>query len=391
MVVLFEFLGQEPVENVITSMHYAIDKVVYFGYEEETEGKLETTKNFLLKHCGVSSVKFHILAKNDLPAILGVMRECIKSEVDGGNEVYFDITGGEFLILVAFGMLTKEFDTPMHMFDIYSNSVIEIDEGSSRSISKGVPVRNTRFDLDNYIELKGGVINYRLNKPLKEDDGEETAADIAKIWKVAKKHPGTWTVFSAFMKAHFTPDAELKVRRSAMDISDALHDNGSVFNTPKKLNAILDDLASEKLLLNVVHADGRYSFAFKNRSIKDCIWEGGSILELHVFEERKKISDDCRVGVHLDWDGIIHTGENAKDVLNEIDVLSLNGNIPTFISCKTGKMDSNKTLHALYELSTVARRFGGKYSKRVLVCTQSICDVYLERAEEMGIEVKVIQ
>ena len=76
------------------------------------------------------------------------------------------------------------------------------------------------------------------------------------------------------------------------------------------------------------------------------------------------------------------------DVLNEIDVLSLKGNIPVFISCKTGKMGPSKALHALYELETVANRIGGKYARKVLVTSRPLADVYLKRAQEMGIEVE---
>ena len=39
--------------------------------------------------------------------------------------------------------------------------------------------------------------------------------------------------------------------------------------------------------------------------------------------------------------GTIHN-EPGKDVLNEIDVLSLKGKVVLFISCKTGKMYSNR-------------------------------------------------
>ena len=63
-------------------------------------------------------------------------------------------------------------------------------------------------------------------------------------------------------------------------------------------------------------------------------------------------------------------------------------NILTFISCKSGNMSSQQTLHALYELETVAGRFGGKYSRKVLVTVKDIGEVYAERAEEMGIEVR---
>ena len=62
--------------------------------------------------------------------------------------------------------------------------------------------------------------------------------------------------------------------------------------------------------------------------------------------------------------------------------------MPKFISCKTGKMSPTNTLHALYELNTVASRFGGKYARKVLVSSRPINDVYRTRAQEMGIEVE---
>lgn len=43
------------------------------------------------------------------------------------------------------------------------------------------------------------------------------------------------------------------------------------------------------------------------------------------------------IRVNIDCDGTIHD-EPGKDVLNEIDVLSLKVKIVTFISCKIGKM-----------------------------------------------------
>ena len=43
----------------------------------------------------------------------------------------------------------------------------------------------------------------------------------------------------------------------------------------------------------------------------------------------------------------------------------------------------------MYELQTVADRFGDKYSKKVLVTARPLGDVYMERAEEMGIEVQL--
>lgn len=51
-------------------------------------------------------------------------------------------------------------------------------------------------------------------------------------------------------------------------------------------------------------------------------------------------------------------------------------------------MGGQQVLHALYELETVASRFGGKYAKKVLVTANELGDAYMERAKEMGIEVR---
>ena len=45
---------------------------------------------------------------------------------------------------------------------------------------------------------------------------------------------------------------------------------------------------------------------------------------------------------------------------------------------------------ALYELETVANRFGGKYAKKVLVVAKDVAAGHLLRAKEMGIEVRKI-
>jgi hypothetical protein len=92
----------------------------------------------------------------------------------------------------------------------------------------------------------------------------------------------------------------------------------------------------------------------------------------------------------IDWDGVEHKNKGI-DVLNEIDVLCIDGNIPTFISCKGGRMDDGQALDPMYELLTVAKRFGGKYAKKVLAVVHPLKDVYMSRAQEMEIEICLAQ
>ena len=389
MVVNFEFLGEEPLENIITCMNFKIGKVVFFGYHEVIEKQKAITEKFLKKYCGVQTVVFHSLSHNDLQSTLSTMRKEIQYERSQKNEIYFDITGGESLILVAFGMLSKEFETPMHMYDIVADKLIDLDSGTIACISKDVETRKVEMSLKLLVKMHGGKINRNLQKNIKGISNLVFMDDVEKIYQIAKQNWDYWNPFADFLRNTMIPvDANtLQVSKRAQTVINALTISGNKLKNINKLNEIVDALANEGILIDVEHANGHYKFSFKNQEIKECLWEGGSILELHTCQKESRVSDECQVGVHLDWDGVIHE-QSGVDVLNEIDVLSLNGNIPVFISCKSGIMGGQQALHALYELETVASRFGGKYAKKVLVSAKELGDVYLERAAEMGIEVR---
>ncbi len=387
MVVIFEFLGNEPIENIITCMHFKVDKVVFFGYQETIENQKDRCVSFLEKYCGVSKVVFQPMSHSNLKSILETMRKEIKLELDQKNNIYFDITGGESLILVAFGMLSKEFDTPMHLFNVIDNKLIELDEGAENSISRDVEKHDVKLDIDRFVEMWGGTVNYNLHKEIKGDLDGSFASDVRSLWTILKKHGDYWNNFCTFIRSHMVPDDNLRVCEDIAEIKKLLDESACNFSSEDKLNKILNDLSEEGLIKNLSRKKNKYSYTIKSQEVKDCLWDTGSSLELIVYLDEKEKSDECMVGVHLDWDGVIHY-QAGVDVLNEIDVFSLTGLVPTFISCKVGKMESQKILHALYELDTVAKRFGGKYAKKVLVTNKTINDVYIKRAEEMGIEIR---
>ncbi|WP_315375549.1 hypothetical protein [Oribacterium sinus] len=418
MVVVFEFLSREPIENVITAMNFQVDRLVFFGNHEDIIFQKEKTENFLRKYCAVQSIIFLPLSGSNLQSVLQTMRKEIESELSKNAKLFFDITGGESLMLVAFGMLSREYETPMHMYDIYKGKLLELnseslhyDERNTEAINKDnrnaddsalaspnekqhlsissiATKRPVPMTLDKLIEMHGGVINYKLQKDIKDVPDEESREDILKIRKVMKLHSEHWNPFSEFLRENMNPDEEGRVYRKESTVLKALADSSNKLKSAHKFYQIMEDLARAGAILDLKHSEGKYQFRFKNKAIKGYLWDGGSILELYSFLQEKGHSDECRVGVHLDWDGVLE-GPSGIDVLNEIDVLSLQGYIPSFISCKSGKLSPQQCLHALYELDTVANRFGGKYAKKRLVVTSEINEVYQERALEMGIELKV--
>ena len=389
MVVVFEFLSREPIENVITAMNFQVDRLVFFGNHEDIISQKEKTENFLRKYCAVESIVFLPLSGSNLQSVLQTMRKEIDLELSKNAKIFFDITGGESLMLVAFGMLSREYETPMHMYDIYKGKLLELNAREEHTgISSIATKRPVPMTLDKLIEMHGGVINYKLQKDIKDVPDEESREDILKIWKVMKLHSEHWNPFSEFLRENMNPDEEGRVYRKESTVLRALADSSNKLKSAHKFYQIMEDLARAGAILDLKHSEGKYQFRFKNKAIKGYLWDGGSILELYSYLQEKEHSDECRVGVHLDWDGVLE-GPSGIDVLNEIDVLSLQGYIPSFISCKSGKLSPQQCLHALYELDTVANRFGGKYAKKRLVVTSEINEVYQERALEMGIELKV--
>ena len=382
MIVNIEFLDDEPIENVMTSLNFKIDKTIFFGFQDVIAEKERVTERFLKKYCGVKEVVFCPLSENNLNSVTKTMRKVIEREKAQKNDIFFDITGGENLILVAFGMLAEAFQAPMHMYEIETQELTELNDEEVTPISQIVPKQDIRLTLDGFIEMRGGLINYNLQKDMKNLDDPEFVQDIRKLWDISSKYGEKWNLFADFLRRCCEPDEELWVNVTGKQVLGALRKINR-FRSVRELGKILKDCANAGVLQSFINTQERLSFQYKSVKIKELLWDAGSILEMHTFMEERVSADDCRVGVHLDWDGVIYN-HSAKDTLNEIDVLSLHGVIPTFISCKNGSVNQM----ALYELETVADKFGGKYAKKVIAAPQGLNDAHSLRAKEMNIEIR---
>lgn len=381
MIVNIEFLDIEPIENMVTCLNYQVDKVVFFGYEDIITKSSEHTERFLKRHCNVKEVEFYTLSETNLDEILENMSLVIEREQASSNQVFFDVTGGEGLMLLAFGALAKEKNLPLHMFDIETGWLYELNREIKPTLSEIATKHSIPLDIDMYIQMFGGVVNHSMHKGTKELDNPEFAKDADNMWQICTKYKKTWNIFCEFLRDYCQPGADLQVVMDIEDIKSRIATK-SKFKR-KDMTNIFRECSEIGVLQNLTSDGITCSFRYKNDKIQDQLWDAGSILELHTYAEYKEQSDDCTVGVHIDWDGTIHGGW-GRDTVNEIDVLALKGYIPTFISCKNGNVDQM----ALYELETVANRFGGKYGKKVLVAPQGMNKSHRIRAREMNIEVR---
>ena len=134
------------------------------------------------------------------------------------------------------------------------------------------------------------------------------------------------------------------------------------------VSGMLKDLQAGGLI-SALSLRKNLSFRIKNEQVKRCLTVAGQILELMVAfglqalrdKKGKPIYHEVRVGVVIDWKGL--NTQESKQIVNEIDVVAMNGAIPLFVSCKNGEFNVDE----LYKLNTVTEYFGAPYAKMALV------------------------
>ncbi|WP_298872144.1 hypothetical protein [uncultured Psychrobacter sp.] len=382
---VIEFFDEDPIENLITCINYQFDKVLYFGHKDSmTQERVRITRDSLKRICNVTEVEFIELSKKSLDRVVEILEREINEEKKQRNQCFFDLTGGEGLILVAMGILSTKYETPMHRYDIWSGELTVFGNKEGLRIDETVPSKEVKLSLDDMIAMWDGVINYRQQKMAKSHlEEKEFIADFEKIWSVAGRDAKKWNTFSGIFKRFAGDENEnLTVTAPVKELDKCIRQYGAL--TRRGAIAMLHELNDLGILEHVKTDNEKLRYKFKNAIVKECLLDAGCALELHTYYEMKNSGrySDCRVGVHIDWDGKI--GGKEQDVINEIDVLALEGYIPVFISCKNGKVNQM----ALYELDAVASRFGGRYVRKEMRAGQELSEAYANRAREMQIEVR---
>lgn len=384
MIVGFELLGTDYLENVISMLNYRFDKVVYFGYPKMIEEKEKVLDSFLKSVCEVKEVEFVPIIEDAVTDTIFVMQNELERESAKGNDLFFDVTGGEDLLLVACGILAERTRVAFHYYDVENNRIIEFENEGRKMLSESAVYNPIKLDVEEYISLYGGKINETLHKEYKSTaQSKEERKTIDAIWEVYARNISKWNLFCDFLKKYVNAGNDLSVNFKVSTLSNRGNEYKKAVSDMVWISEVIEEFEKSGVIVENKSDRNILRFRFINEFAKEYIWESGSILEMHTFLEMKEESDNCRVGVHIDWDGEIHD-KSFMDVTNEIDVISIKNNIMTFISCKSGNLDKS----ALYELDAVASRFGGKYVKKVIVAPKGIGATDGARATEMNIEIR---
>lgn len=367
---------------MIAGLHFAPETIIFVGYEEEDSSlKTEDLELFCEEKLPDTKLIFEMLTKQTLEHTTLKLSKLVDSYPD----CVFDMTGGDELVLAAMSIVAEEKDIPMIQYDIAEDTLRKVRGGERVEDPYGA-----HLTAEESVLLNGGKI-------LEAEDGfswmmtAEFRRDVEMMWDICRRDTRYWNrqiyALSTLMN-WYGGDVTL-----TLSIKKSLLPPRGVFVPEEEF---LEELSDCGLLFGLVQNTDFLKFRFKNEQIARVLFKAGNILELYgymllreICEEDRGFYDDIKIGVSVDWDGVVHSGSlMTKDTKNEIDLLVMRKLIPIFISCKNGEVHKE----ALYELETVAEHYGGKYAKKMLLSTyvdndDSSKGYILQRACDMGISV----
>lgn len=391
-----EFFDKIASENISACLTYVPDRVIYLGDNSKIMKKHIANYERVFKDRGQDiEFLFKTISKSNLDNAVELLSEIVETY----DDCVFDITGGEEILTLALGIVYSKHpdkNIQIHKFNLRNNTVYDCDKDGT-TIYQDTPT----LSIEENVRIYGGDVVYgEINeeKTYKWDLNDEFISDINLIWNLCKGNVRYWNmqigIFAAVDIMGSVSDDGLTTVTSRAALDHYLTQHKAKY---KKAKGIVNYLLKYGLLTYFDDEDETtVTISYKNEQVKKCLTKAGQALEMKVFVTAKDVLDkdglpvydDALNGVVIDWDGEFHdeTVEEFYDTENEIDVLLMHDIVPVFISCKNGIVTSDE----LYKLDTVAERFGGQYSKKVLIATSVDClgeaGKYLrQRAKDMNI------
>lgn len=358
---LIETYDRSPLQNIAACLAIRPERLVLVGSDSDLEAAAERYRNLLKKRHLSVTVDVHridAVTFDDVQAsFVALIKATAPCTIDlfGGNETYLAAAGA------AYHQLKDGCDVTLQQMNITRGVMMPIDAAGNPPM----------LSVKESVALHGGVVFSDGTSRLDHC----SSADITPLWNLAKSAPTLWNKKLRalnFFETHSSCGRDTLC--VTVDLSQPHHGSSIPAESHQLFCEILDDLEQIGAITIEQRKNDRYRYRYAGRWLRDCLEKAGNILEYKTLlmareyaPDGHRFFNDCRMGVMLDWDGILHNqnGPDVRDTRNEIDILAMRGMIPVFISCKNGSIEDEE----LYKLNTVAERLGGKFAKKVLVAT----------------------
>lgn len=383
---LIECFDISVAKNIAGCLHLRPEKVIFLGQDPQMSAQVERYRRFFSEKGISAKVECRFTDTVCVDGVAAVLEDILGRET---GECVIDVTGGDERTLIAVGMVlagldeTRRQEVKLQKFDAATGGVQ--DCYGNAPLSSGYPINLSVKEL---IALGGGILHPASYQP----ETCYTPRDLAPLWRIVSRGPKSWNHrISALSAFESRADSRTQVFLPLNQI------RGSLSNFEARLE-LTRDLLDQFRENGIIHDQSRpeyFEYSYTTPLNRYCTLREGNALEVKVLLEARALEEngkpffsDCKMGVHIDWDGIVHGNKSPiSDTRNEIDVLVTRGLTPLFISCKNGDVDEEE----LYKLQTVATRFGGRGARKMLIATHlekqkpSSTRAFIQRAKDMGI------
>ena len=365
--VIAELFSAEVSENVLAALCLQPEKLIYLGSRSVmTDERISALRAFFKGRKAAPQLTFLRVADRDYAGAGAALRDILARYPD----CRFEMTGGSDLLLAALGAAAAERPLTLFEIDVRKQS-LSLLRGKTPELKPGLfrPLRGVT--VGEYLRLWGGKLaesSYIMSAKLPG----RLEQDVADLWQVYIQAPQIWTKQCTIL-------ANLCARSRSGGLTV------SAQTAEKCARSHIDRLLKARLISDYSEKGGAVTLTFRDEHVKRTLTRAGDLLELQVFLAARGepgFFTDAVMGAKIDW----RSGGSRGGTMNEIDGLLMHGAVPVFVSCKLG----NVPKEALYEVDSVAARFGGAYAAKALVCSrlsgsESARKAIRQRARDMGI------
>ena len=362
---LVEFYDREPLENIMSLLCGSYERVVFISFAGDGAPDAEerrTLFQWVRKRTG-ASCRFLTVQEHTIAAGLARLRELLAA--DGPLDI--DITGGSTVFIAAAGALQAEAGEDRVTVREYAPNTGACCYPAGRTGAVGGLKMEELLELRGIALLSGGApIRYDLTKNRLQED-------LLRLWEAVRGSLRAWNSFCATASELCREGGGMRMERQMSQRE--LEACAPVLERLEKAGILHD--RRERREHGRLYLSGWLDIGHRSAFLYE---KAGNLLELVMYRAawESGLVSDCCTGVRLDWDGEIRRGGNTN---NEIDLVLMRGHLPCFVSCK----NTNVTKEYLYEITVMARHFGGRYAVPMVFSSMRTGDAVRIRAEEMGV------
>lgn len=368
--VLIEFFSQKTNENILSVLNGRFEKVCFLYSSPQgapSAVKKDALTSLVKKLFGIAPAFYEIRGLS-----IGAALASLHKLWNEGDKYFIDITGGDEAFIAAAGLFSSQRGTEnvtIHQYDVFT--------GEKRLCYP--PCEETGDFFPHYISAEdllalNGCIPLEKPAYYSFSDGV-LKKEVLRLWEAIKTRPKEWNKFCALDR---DPDEENR----SLNQRELLHgDEGrsfqSIFTRLKNIGIFSDE--------KVIRLGNRDYMRFSINVPDEALFlydKAGTVLEMYgaLCAHESGLFHDVRVGVKLDWDGILAHGQ-MPNPYNEIDLVLMKNNLPIFVSCKNMIPKNDH----LYEITVMAKHYGGHFATPALFCSENATEGFKKRAEEMGV------